>query len=35
MLTARSFGFLPRQAMFFLVICEDHIDGKGTKMKLD
>ena len=34
MLTARSFGF-PRQAMFFLVICEDDIDGKGTKMKLD
>ena len=35
MLTARSFGFLPRQAMLSLVICEEDIDGKRTKMKLD
>ena len=34
MLTARSFGFLPRQAMLFLVICEDDIDGKGMHMLL-
>ena len=34
MWTARSFGFLPRQAMLFLVICEDDIDGKGMHMLL-
>ena len=31
---ARSFGFLPRQAMFSLGLDVDNILGKRTKMKL-
>ena len=33
-MTARSFGFLPRQAMFFLGFGVKNILGKRTKMKL-
>ena len=34
LVTARSFGFLPRQAMFFLGFDVENILGKRTKMKL-
>ena len=34
LVTARSIGFLPRQAMFFLGFDVENILGKRTKMKL-